>query len=297
MAKTKSMLRKILKGIGITVVSLIGLAVVFYSVAYYNTTARINKKYAVDPSLIELPSDSAQLAYGARLTVTKACQECHGADLGGTVFLDDPALGLIVAKNLTKGKGGLPADFDTKDWVRTLKHGVNRNGKPLLIMPSHEYTLLTERDMAAIIAYAQQVPPVDRELPDNKLKPLTYVLTALDKIPLLPAEKIDHSRKLEVEIKAEVSIEYGQYLSGSCQGCHRPNMQGGDPIAPGFPVVPNVSSSGSAGRWTEEQFITTLRTGKTPEGKELNPKDMPWTMTTAYTDTELKALYVYLKSI
>jgi hypothetical protein len=40
-----------------------------------------------------------------------------------------------------------------------------------------------------------------------------------------------------------------------------------------------------------------LRTGKTPEGKEIDPKNMPWPMTAAYTDTELKALYAYLKSI
>jgi hypothetical protein len=74
-------------------------------------------------------------------------------------------------------------------------------------------------------------------------------------------------------------------------------MKGGDPIAPGFPVVPDVTTSGNVGKWTEDQFITVLRTGKTPEGKEIDPKNMPWPMTAAYTDTELKALYAYLKSI
>jgi mono/diheme cytochrome c family protein len=291
------MIIRILKFTGIAVVSVLAMLVGAYGYFYYSTQARINKHYTVTPQSIQLSADSAQLAYGARLTVTKACQECHGEDLGGRVFLDDPALGRVIARNLTKGKGGLPSDYDVADWVRALQHGVRRDGKPLLIMPSHEFTLLTERDMAAIIAYAQQVPPVDNELPAHQLKPLTYVLTALDKIPLLPAEMIDHDRTLEAEIKAEVSIEYGKYLASACQGCHRPDMKGGEPIAPGFPVVANVTSSGNVGKWTEAQFINTLRTGKTPEGKELNPKDMPWTITAAYTDLELRALYVYLQSI
>lgn len=269
-----------------------------YSVVYFKTKARINKQYSVSPSRINLPTDSLQLAYGARLTITKGCQDCHGTDLGGRVFIDDPGLGMLVAKNLTKGKGGLPAEYTDMDFLRALKHGVARDGKPLLFMPSHEYALLTKRDMAAIIAYVQQVPAVDRELPKNDLKPLTYVLTALDKLPLLPAEMIDHSRELDAEIKAEVSIDYGHYLAVACQGCHRPDMKGGDPVAPGFPAVADLTgSTGSAGRWSEVEFRTTLRTGKTPEGKILDPKNMPWNMTAAYTDTELKALYVYLKSI
>jgi hypothetical protein len=40
-----------------------------------------------------------------------------------------------------------------------------------------------------------------------------------------------------------------------------------------------------------------LRTGVTPEGKKLNPKFMPWTMTKDMTDDELKAIYLYLKSL
>ena len=74
-------------------------------------------------------------------------------------------------------------------------------------------------------------------------------------------------------------------------------MKGGDPIAPGFPVVADISSSGNAGKWTDEQFINTLRTGVTPEGKVLNPSEMPWTMAKEFTDVELKALHLYMNSL
>jgi hypothetical protein len=40
-----------------------------------------------------------------------------------------------------------------------------------------------------------------------------------------------------------------------------------------------------------------LRTGTTPEGKALKSSEMPWTMTKAYSDNELKALHLYLNSL
>lgn len=277
--------------------SIVLLAAGSYTYIYFNTQARFNKKYVVQTQTLPITYDSAQIAHGARLTIVKGCRDCHGEDLGGKVFLNDDGLGVLVGKNLTKGKGGLPKDYSTEDWVLALKHGIRKDGKTLLLMPSYEFTLLSEEDMAAIIAYSQNVPPVNRELPAHNLKPLAYILTAFDKLPLITAERIDHTTQLVKQVKAEVSVDYGKYLANSCMGCHRADMRGGDPIAPGFPPVANISSTGNVGKWTEQQFINVLRTGKTPEGKVLNPKDMPWTMTASYTDTELKALYTYLQSI
>lgn len=291
------MLKKILKFVGLAFGIIVLLIAALYIKVYVSTENRINKLYAVTPQELNIVSDSATLAYGQRLITTKGCNDCHGTDLGGKVFIDDDALGFVVARNLTKGKGGLPADHTVKDWVLALKHGIRRDGKPLLIMPAHEYTLLTEGDMKAIIAYCSSLAPIDRVLPESSVGPLGRILTDFGKLPLLPAEMIDHSRKLAVDLKPEVSVQYGKYLSNACQGCHRENMKGGEPIAPGFPVVADISSTGNPGKWSPEQFMQTLRTGHTPEGKELNPQEMPWTMTKAYTDVELKALHLYLTSI
>lgn len=291
------MLKKILKISGIIVGVIILLIAGFYLKVYIGTESRMNTLYSVDPKPLVLSNDSATLVYGQRLITTKGCNDCHGEDLGGKVFVDDPALGFIVARNLTRGKGGLPKEYAVSDWVLALKHGIRRNGKPLLFMPAHEYALLSEGDMKAIIAYAMQVPSVDRELPSSSVGPLGRILTDLGKLPLLPAEMIDHSSELRKDIVPAVSVEFGKYLSNACQGCHREHMKGGEPIAPGFPVVADISSSGNPGKWTDEEFIRTLRTGHTPEGKQLNPKDMPWTMTKAYTDTELKALHLYLRTM
>ena len=291
------MFKKILKVTGIVIGVIILVAAAFYVKVYISTENRINKQYSVEVQKLTIDPDSATLAYGERLITTKGCNECHGADLSGKVFIDDPALGFLVAGNLTKGQGGLSADYNEDDWVLALKHGLRRDGKPLLFMPSHEYSLLSEGDMKAVIAYCMQLPPIDNELPESTVGPLGRVLTDLGKLPLLPAEEIDHSRKLSRDVQPSVSVEYGKYLAVACQGCHRPHMKGGDPVAPGLPVVADISSTGSPAKWTTEEFMETLRTGRTPEGKELDPKEMPWPMTKAYTDVELQALHLYLKSI
>lgn len=292
------MLKRILKITGIVIGVLVVIVIGFYTKAYLSVEGRRNTHFKVITQPLPLKTDSATLALGGRLVKAKGCTDCHSSDLGGKVFIDDPALGHVIAPNLTKGKGGLPTNHNSEDWVLALKHGIRRNEKPLIIMPSHEFTLLSESDMSAIVSYCVQLEPVDRAFPEgNSLGPLAYVLTDIGKLPMFPAEEIDHTRQLIKEVKAEVSVDYGKYISTSCRGCHRDNMKGGEPLAPGFPEVADISSTGHAGKWTDEQFINTLRTGVTPEGKKLKPEDMPWPMAKEFNDTELKALHLYLNTL
>jgi len=51
------------------------------------------------------------------------------------------------------------------------------------------------------------------------------------------------------------------------------------------------------GKWTEQNFIDTIRNGKTMgKGRPLLPP-MPWPMYRSLTDEDLKAMYAYLKTI
>ncbi len=287
---------KLVKFIIVLFGSLLVVLLLIYGKAYTNTEARINKVYQVTPQVIAVPDDSAALQLGSRLVVAKGCKRCHGEDLGGKVFIDN-VFGRFIAGNLTRGKGGLPDTYQVQDWVLALKHGIRKDGKPLFLMPSNEFAQLTEHDMGAIIAYCNRLPKVDRPLPESRIGPVgRLVADWYEEVPLLLAERIDHQRKLVKALQPEVTVAYGKYIAASCEDCHRESMKGGEPIAPGFPPVGDISSTGNPGEWTTEQFITTLRTGKTPEGKVLNPKIMPWFMATAYTDTELQALHLYLQS-
>jgi cytochrome c553 len=245
-----------------------------------------------------IPTDPASIALGEHVAAIKGCGDCHGKDFGGNVVIDDPGLGYIAAPNLTTGKGGLltrHGSFTDADYIRAIRHGINQEGKTLKLMPSYEYNPLSQKDLTALVAYLKSRPAVDKEMPEISLKPVAYVLTQLDKIPMVSAEKINHSQPMIAEVHPEITVDYGKYLAVSCQGCHGANYRGGDAIIPGSPKVPNITGAGSLSKWTEAQFIQTLRTGVTPEGKKLDPRYMPWPMAKEFTETEIKSLYLFLK--
>lgn len=291
------MMRKIFKWTGIVLLSVLSLLGIGYAVATFSINSRIHKNYTFARENLEIPSDSATLARGKHLVAIKGCQDCHGADLSGKIIIDDGAIGRLPASNLTRGKGGLPDNYATTDWVTALRHGIGKTGRPLIFMPSHETTLLSAQDMAAIIAYCQTAPSVDHELPPIDLGPVAKVMGYLDKMPLLSVEKIDHTKAMVAEADTAEGAVQGKYLAISCSGCHRTNFKGGDPLAPGLPPVPDLTLTGNVGKWTKEQFITTLRTGKTPSGHQMNSDDMPWKMTAQYEDKELSSLYAFFKTI
>ncbi|GAB3512345.1 c-type cytochrome [Spirosoma knui] len=290
-------LRKLGKGIGLGLLAVISLAVLAYAYIHVTIDQRTRQPYAFAAEKLTVRGDSASLQRGEHLASIKGCFECHGTNLAGKVMAQDLALGRLVATNLTRGKGGLPTEYTTTNWLTALRHGVDRNGRPLLFMPSHETTLLAEPDLQALIAYCQQVPPVDQQLPTSELGPVVKILAYLDQMPLLSVEKIDHKKPLVTHVDTTLGIAQGKYLAISCTGCHQSTLKGGAPVAPGQPPVPDITSTGALGQWTQAQFITTLRTGKTPGGHLIDNENMPWKMTAHYSDKELASLYRYFQSI
>lgn len=291
------MFSKVLKWTGRLLLGLVVIVLIAFAVFSFLFRQHVNKRYSVQVREIPIPEDSASIAAGKHLYEIKGCGECHGVDLRGKVFVDDPAIGRIAGTNLTYGKGGLPADFDNKAWLKAMRHGLNAENETLLLMPSQEFSRLDDHDMAAIIAFCKAQPNMDVPTVPVKMGPVGKVLSVLGKIPLFPAEMIDHSHQQPALVMKAPTVDYGRYLSASCTGCHKPTFTGGDNPVPGGAPVANITSSGHVGKWSKDEFITALRSGKTPEGKQLLVKDMPWTMTAQYTDDELIALYLYLRSL
>lgn len=290
-------LRNLGKWIGGIFLALIGILLVTYLFVSYTINGRIEKRYAFTAEQLAIPQAKATLDRGAHLALIKGCVECHGEKLAGKVLVDNAPLGRLSSSNLTRGKGGRPTDYSTSDWLMALRHGVDRNGRPLLYMPAHETTVLSKSDLQALIAYCQHIPAVDNELPAHRIGPVVKVMTYVGKMPLLPVEMIDHNRPIVAQADTVEGIAQGKYLSVSCSGCHQPSMKGGEPAVPGGPPIPDLTRTGATGRWTQAQFIKTLRTGRTPNGHQLNNNDMPWKMTAQYSNSELTSLYQYFRSL
>lgn len=287
--------KKILKWTGLTIGGLLLIVILFYVFVHFSTEARINKTYSVAPQRLAVPDDEAAYRRGQHIANIRGCMGCHGSNLaGGRAFLDEKSpLGVLYASNLTSGVGGV--QYTDQDWIRTLRHGLNRQNKSVWFMPSHEVYHISNQEMADLICYLKKQPPVNQTVPQKEIKPLGRVLTFFNQFPLLPAEMIDHKANYKDQVQTGATAEYGSYLATTCKGCHGPNLKGAPAHGEGEPAIPDISTTGHLGKWKASDFITALRTGNTPEGKHLADA-MPW-KELSYTEEELKAIYLYLHQL
>lgn len=297
-AKGEYPMRKVLKWIGIVLGGLVGLVILAVAVVYTIAVSRLNKSYDIQVQPITVVSDEAALERGRHLVeVVSGCTGCHGEDLGGKSFLDDPAIGQVYAPNLTSGQGGAASYYGDSDWVRSIRHGVGPDGKLLLIMPSQNFYHYPDEDLRTVIAYLKSIPPVDNVTPEPKLAFMAHIIFALGGFGKMPAEIIDHSSPRPPAPEPGVTADYGEFLVNvaTCRDCHGVQLNGGQ-AGPGEPYGPNLTPGGELAGWTEADFTTALRTGFTPSGRQLF-EFMPWKTYRHMTDDELKAIWLYLQAL
>lgn len=293
-------MRKFLKWVGIGIAVLVGLVLLLLAYVYIASELRMNRDYAIQVESLAVPNDAASIEHGRHIATIRACIDCHGEDLGGKVLLEDPLIGTIHTANLTSGQGGIGSRYSDEDYVRALRHGVDPEGKPLVVMPANEFYYLSDQDLGAVIAYVKSVPAVDREWPERQQIAMpARALTLAGQLQPFPAELIDHSGPRPVSPEPGVTVEYGGYLAITCTGCHGEGLSGG-PIPgtpPDWPEPLNLTPGGELVGWSEADFIQALRSGVTPGGRELDNEYMPWKILGTMTDDELKAVWLYLQSI
>lgn len=293
-------MKKALKWIGIVLLALLVIAGISSFFLSSRFEERMEQTFDVNPHAIPIPTDSASIAAGQRL-VSIHCAGCHGKDLGGTKFFDDPAMGSIHASNLTSGKGGKGGVYQALDFVRAIRHGVKIDGKPAFIMPAKEFQYLSDQDLGCVVAYLKTVPAVDKSWGRPQLTYLAKTMAGMGLFgDVFNAENIDHASLVKVTAPVPgATAEYGKYLVriSGCQSCHGETLNGAQPGEPGAPFAPNVSPGGAFGNWSQAQFINALRTGTTPDNRKLDPKYMPWEGFKLMSDDELTAVYLHLKTL
>ena len=302
-------MRKILKWFAIIAGGLIGVLVVLIAVLFFVGSNKVNRTYDVSATSLVVPTDAESIARGKHsVQAIWMCQECHGENLAGPNVeeckvrscrgVEDDALFVkLMPRNLTSGLGGIGNVFTDDDYVRAIRHGIGSDGKSLIIIPSDKYNTISDQDLGEIIAYLKTLPPVDNELDESKLNPLGRIISVFEG-SLVPASIIEHDAQRAPAPEAGVTAEYGQYLAGVCTVCHGDELLGG--TVPGDedgPEASDLTRSGAPGNWTASDFVTTIRSGNTPEGKLLDPEFMPWYRFNQMTDDELNALWLYLQSL
>jgi mono/diheme cytochrome c family protein len=291
----------VLRGLAIAVACAAALAGSALAVAYAVAEGRVSRVYQVAVSPVPVRATADNLDRGRHLVeVVAQCGTCHGEDLGGMELADDLWLGRLWGTNLTAGRGGI-ADYTDTDLVRSIRHGVKRDGTPVLMMPAQNFYHLSDADLGAIIAWVRRLPPVDREAPPRRMGLFSAMAIATGQVPdLIPAAQLASRPPRLDATRPAASPDYGAYLveTGGCRVCHRQDLRGGrHPLSlPEEPPPADLTASGPLAQWSERDFVRALRTGVTPDGRRLDPQWMPWPAFAHMTDLEMRAIFLYLRS-
>src|SRR5689334_2533268 len=223
------MTRALLKWTGRLLAVVLVLFAVGAGVVYAASERKLRRTYDGTVDSVHVPTDAVSIARGEHLVRNVIdCTLCHGEDLGGAVYSSSRAIGTVAGPNLTRGKGGIGADYGDMDFVRAIRRGVRRDGRSLIVMPSEVFTHLSQEDLGAVIAFLKQAPPVDREVPKSGFGPVGRALLASGKMNILVAGKTPRI-DVPVAVPRDTSATYGKYIAdiAGCHGCHGYGLSGG----------------------------------------------------------------------
>ena len=289
-------MKRALKWIGYIVGTLVALILVAVGTVYAISSSRLSKSYSPNVATLAIPGDPASVARGRHLVETVGkCQGCHGANYSGQPMFEGAMFANLTASNLTSGKGGIGNVYTDADWVRAIRHGVGRDGKTLMFMPTKGFTHFTDTDLAQMISYLRTLPPTDLTLtPKRSIGPIARTLSLVAGFPLYSASYVPEDIERPV-IPEGPTVEYGRYLiqTGACSECHGANLGG---ATAGPSPTPNITRGGDLGKWTEADFVRVIRTGVRPDGRTLSTF-MPWQLMKGLTDVELAAMWAYLQTV
>ena len=289
---------KALKIIGWTIAVLLALVGLLAAGAHFMSQRKYERKLEIKAAPVAYASTPDAIERGRYLFESRGCGECHGSNGAGRVFADDGQSLKLKSPNITRGPGGVVANYTEVDWVRAIRHGVKPDGRPLLVMPCEDYNRLTDADLAAIVAYSRQLPPVEGTAAEFKLPLIFKALYVAGVIKDAP-ERIDHSLPPARPVAEAVTVEHGAYVANMCIGCHGEKLAGGKIPGgpPDWPAAADLTAGSSVMKSYDsaDKLKTMFRTGKAPGGRALQV--MPFPSLKQMSDTDVEALYLYLKAL
>lgn len=286
--------------IGIAIVGLLVIAGAAVVIAAQLGERKMQRRIEVKVAAVPARTDAAAIERGRYLYLSRGCVDCHGADGGGKVVVDDGNGLLVSGPDITGKPSGVVAAYSDLDWTRTIRHGIKPDGRPIMIMPSEDYNRLTDQDLGSLIGYVRQLPPAQGGPAIVQLPMPVKALYAVGAIHDA-ASKIDHSLPPAQPVPEGTTVEHGAYVANACIGCHGPQLAGGriPGSPPDWPPAADLRpvSNGPMRAYPDGKvFSEMLRTGKRPDGSEVS-KVMPFLSLKEMNDVDVHALYLYLRSL
>lgn len=282
---------QILRWVGLGLGAAAAVAVVFVGWVYAASEWHYRSYAPPAPFAHPIAEDTATVAQGERLVLTRGCRGCHGAELEGEIMW-----GAAVTPNLA----ALAREISPAQFEAALRHGVGHNGRALYSMPSYNFVHMTDAEVAALFAYLRTAP-VSENPPQGELAPLHERIINDFNLRLTIARGedgampkwLDQVPALAQQNNPNPAIARGEYLAmTSCNECHGFDLRSHAPwpgTAPDLIVV---------GSYTPAQFETLMREGVPSSGAEL-PMMGPVARGrfAHWTDEEVADLYAYLSDM
>jgi mono/diheme cytochrome c family protein len=186
---------------------------------------------------------------------------------------------------------GWGTHVDDEIMFRAIREGTYPNGHRMPLMSAQAFRVFSQDDLDSVVAYLRSAPAVESDL-DSK-QGLSIIAAMMIPIGMLPLKDQPDSNVPPPAVPKGPTAAYGEYIAGyvDCALCHGQTLEGG----PGGIIPPGPTLRGVAG-WQTADFITAMRTGVTPAGKELS-EDMPWDSIGKFDDETLTAIFEYLREL
>jgi mono/diheme cytochrome c family protein len=239
-----------------------------------------------------------------------ACGNCHtpktpqgpqpGMELAGQLVLKEKAF-TAYAPNITPDKETGIGAWSDAQITTAIREGKRPDGSTIgPPMPFELYRDMSDRDVAAIVAYIRTVPPVKNKLPAS-----TYTF------PLPPAWGPAVTNVAEPD-KSD-PVKYGAYLVnalGHCTACHSPLVKGAPDLEHqlgaggqkipgpwGVAVTANITPhKDGLADYSDDDIANAITKGVRPDGSALSPP-MAYGYYKNISSDDLKAIIAYLRSM
>lgn len=278
-------MRKMLRWFGYGAGGIAALLLLAALYIWYASSSELSRVHAATPERLG-PATAAELADAPRQARIQGCLNCHGPDLGGKVMFEAPNVARIWAPNLTE----IAARASDEQLAQAIRQGIGIDGRALYVMPSAQYSRLSDGEVAALIAFLRAQPRAGGPTPSNEYGPVGRFALATGRfVPSAPELVAEFRRKVPFDAGPEHAR--GRRIAAvTCSECHGGDLAGHQP-------APDIDAPDLlvAGAYDLDAFKALLRTGATPDGRRLGlMREVAEIDLNVLRDDEIEALHGYL---
>lgn len=279
-------MRRVLRWVGYILLAILVLALLLAAWVWFASSRELGRRYTARPETLVQPA-GAQLADGARQARVLGCFSCHGEGLRGRLMFDAWVFAEVWAPNLTE----VAARSTDQQLAAAIRQGIGSDGRALWVMPSPQYSRLTDGEVASLIAVIRAQPRGGETTPPLSFGPLGRF--GIARGGFRPAPVLVEEFRVREPYDTGPEQAAGRHIAAvNCAECHGADLGGGI-AGPGI-ETPGLSI---ASAYDLDQFRTLMRTGRAPHGRDLGlMREVAENDFSHLTDAEIAQLHGYLRA-